>query len=219
MSSNTRPKGSVEPPIPSAVPVFPLMKTVFFPNTLLPLHIFEERYRAMTRDTIAGDGFMVIALCDGNEQIRPVAGLGRIIQHEELEDGRFHILLQGIHRVRILEEHPMESRLYRRVRTEVIPDSQEDEKCIDEKLMALYRCVDRLVQSMPEEMESIAALTNKIEDPSILANVICAAIMDPFEKRQAALEELVVSKRLHYATDALAEILLNHFPQDGQVPH
>ena len=161
----------------------------------------------------------VIALCDENERIRGVAGLGRIIQHEELKDGRFHILLQGIHRVRIVEEHPMGSLLYRRVRPEVLPDEEEESQLIDEKLMALYRCVDRLVQSMPEEMESIAALTNKVEDPSILANVVCAAVMDPFEKRQAALEELVISKRLHYATDALAEILLNHFPQDGQVPH
>ena len=47
------------------VPVFPL-PTVFFPRTSLPLHIFESRYRAMTRDVTAGDGLIVVALMDGD---------------------------------------------------------------------------------------------------------------------------------------------------------
>jgi ATP-dependent Lon protease len=88
--------------------LFPLPGTVLFPNTVLPLHVFEPRYRALTKDCLASTQCMAIPLLEDKSlamtmrpPIHPVAGMAKIVQHEELPDGRYVLLLQGIARVRI----------------------------------------------------------------------------------------------------------------------
>jgi ATP-dependent Lon protease len=91
--------------------LFPLPTTVLFPNTVVPLHVFEPRYRALTKDCLASSRCMAIPLLEDGAQamtmrppIHPVAGMAKIIQHEELSDGRYLLVLQGIARVRIGDE-------------------------------------------------------------------------------------------------------------------
>src|SRR3954465_12071673 len=93
--------------------LFPLPKVVLFPHAVLPLHIFEPRYRQMTEDALAGDRLItMIQIRPRSEgetwrepvEIEEVGCLGRIIQHERLADGRFNMLLLGRKRVRILRE-------------------------------------------------------------------------------------------------------------------
>jgi Lon protease-like protein len=89
------------------VPIFPLAGALLFPRAQLPLHIFEQRYRAMVRDALAGD--RLIAMVQPKEQSEPprvfdIGCLGRIVGSEELEDGRFNIVLEGIARFRIASE-------------------------------------------------------------------------------------------------------------------
>jgi hypothetical protein len=89
------------------VPIFPLAGALLFPRAQLPLHIFEQRYRAMVRDALAGD--RLIAMVQPKEQGEPprvfeIGCLGRIVGSEELEDGRFNIVLEGIARFRIASE-------------------------------------------------------------------------------------------------------------------
>jgi len=91
--------------------LFPLPTTVLFPNTVVPLHVFEPRYRALTKDCLASTRCMAIPLLEDGAQamtmrppIHPVAGMAKIIQHEELSDGRYLLVLQGIARVRIEDE-------------------------------------------------------------------------------------------------------------------
>jgi len=82
---------------------------VFFPKTLLPLHIFEPRYRTMIADALRGDQTLCVALLqsgweadyEGSPPVHPVACVGRIVQHEQLADGRYNIVLQGEARVMI----------------------------------------------------------------------------------------------------------------------
>ncbi|MDQ3144241.1 MAG: LON peptidase substrate-binding domain-containing protein [Pseudomonadota bacterium] len=103
---------------PLRVPIFPLAGALLFPRAQLPLHIFEERYREMVRDALAGPGRiamiqpkLVVSDTDpgvGAEVDPPPlyrAGcLGEIVGVEELEDGRFNIVLQGSHRFRLIAE-------------------------------------------------------------------------------------------------------------------
>ena len=93
--------------------LFPLPGLVMFPHVVLPLHIFEPRYRQMTEDALAGDRLITMIqispLPKGKSWVEPVqieevGCLGRIIQHERLPDGRFNILLLGRKRVRIRRE-------------------------------------------------------------------------------------------------------------------
>src|SRR5882672_2663150 len=107
------------------VPMFPLPNVFLFPGTLMPLHIFEPRYRQMIEDSLDGPGRLVVATvleahhdeCAGAPPVHHVAGLGEIARHERLPDGRFLIVLAGLARV-LIREVPSD-RLYRKV--EAIP--------------------------------------------------------------------------------------------------
>ena len=99
------------------VPVFPLAGAVLFPRAHLPLHIFEPRYRAMVRDALAGD--RLIGMVQPRDSKEPPAlfetgCLGRIIGADELDDGRYNIVLEGLSRFRIAREAAVET-LYRQV--------------------------------------------------------------------------------------------------------
>lgn len=93
------------------VPVFPLPHVVLFPGAVLPLHIFEPRYRTLTEFALASDRLICMANIveaapfdhTGQPAIATIAGLGEIVDHERLPDGRFHLLLMGRCRVNLKE--------------------------------------------------------------------------------------------------------------------
>ena len=107
---------------PLRVPVFPLAGALLFPRAQLPLHIFEPRYRAMVRDALASD--QLIAMVQPKDPGSPASAgagesgaggkecpglfeigcIGRIIGSEELDDGRYNIILVGLGRFRIVGE-------------------------------------------------------------------------------------------------------------------
>ena len=103
------------------IPLFPLNSCVLMPNTTVPLHIFEMRYRMMTRTALDGNGLIAMAVFqgdrwrqdyEGNPPVRPCVCVGYILRHECLPDGRYNILLQGLNRARIVKE--LEPGTYRR---------------------------------------------------------------------------------------------------------
>jgi Lon protease-like protein len=105
------------------VPLFPLDGVVVLPQHVVPLHIFEPRYRQMLEHVLDGAGQIAMAVLAEPDRsgppgslprIRPAVCLGQVVRHERLPDGRFNILLQGICRARILEEQPPAAdRMYR----------------------------------------------------------------------------------------------------------
>jgi len=102
------------------VPIFPLPNVYLFPGCVMPLHIFEPRYRQMIEDLLDRPGRLVMGTIQEGQTdfaskpaMCPVAGLGEIGRHERLPDGRFLIWLVGISRVRIREVDS--DRLYRKV--------------------------------------------------------------------------------------------------------
>ncbi len=112
------------------VPVFPLAGALLFPRAQLPLHIFEPRYRAMVRDALASDG--LIAMIQPRDESEPpslfeIGCIGRIAASDELEDGRFNIVLEGLGRFRIAREAEVETP-YRQVDAdrEGFGDEEED---------------------------------------------------------------------------------------------
>src|SRR5256885_9707642 len=92
-----------------AARLFPLPNLVLFPQVVQPLHVFEQRYRQMTADALAGDRLIAMALLrpgweadyDGRPAIHPVACLGRVVADQRLDDGRYNLLLRGLARVRV----------------------------------------------------------------------------------------------------------------------
>ena len=107
------------------VPIFPLPNAVLIPKSILPLHVFEERYRVMTRESLADSRVIAVALLKpGYEaqynsldaEVHDIVGVGRILKEEKLSDGRYNFLLQGLARARIVEEN--KERPYRRAKLE-----------------------------------------------------------------------------------------------------
>lgn len=99
--------GRVPPARPLRIPIFPLAGALLLPRTQLPLHIFEPRYRAMIRDSLAGDRLIGMIQPRGPGEPPPlfdVGGLGRIEGVEEMEDGRFNVVLEGLGRFRVTRE-------------------------------------------------------------------------------------------------------------------
>jgi Lon protease-like protein len=112
------------------LPIFPLPNLVFFPNTRLPLHVFEPRYRQMINDALDTDKrFGIILLRPGWERdyfgapaVHTCGTIGTIEQAVPLEDGRFNILIRGDVRFRILDE--VSKVPYRTARVIAQPETQ-----------------------------------------------------------------------------------------------
>ena len=89
------------------VPLFPLPGAILFPRSQLPLHIFEPRYREMVRDAIDGAGRIGMIQPKGDDEgaaLYRVGCIGEIVGVEELDDGRFNIVLHGANRFRLVRE-------------------------------------------------------------------------------------------------------------------
>jgi Lon protease-like protein len=95
------------------LPLFPLPNVVLFPNVFLPLHIFEPRYREMVRDALDGAGqigmIQPLTMEDGNPALYGVGCVGEIVGVEEMEDGRYNIVLSGSSRFRIIAEADLDT--------------------------------------------------------------------------------------------------------------
>ncbi len=109
--------------VPDVIPIFPLAGTVLLPGEVMPLHIFEPRYRDMVRDALEGQG--IIGMIQprrgfeedlaGSPPVREIGCAGVIARHFELPDGRFIIWLLGVEAFRICDELKALTR-YRQVR-------------------------------------------------------------------------------------------------------
>jgi Lon protease-like protein len=91
------------------VPIFPLAGAILFPRAQLPLHIFESRYREMVRDAVDGAGRIAMIqphrIDDDNQApLFDVGCIGDVVGIEELDDGRFNIVLLGSNRFRLVRE-------------------------------------------------------------------------------------------------------------------
>lgn len=114
-----------------SVRLFPIPNLVMFPHVVQPLHIFEERYREMMKDALAGDRLIAMpVLKPGWEPdyasrplLEPWACLGKVVLHNELPDGCFNLLLMGVGRIKLGDEHaPLHS--FREADATLVPDAE-----------------------------------------------------------------------------------------------
>ncbi len=178
------------------VPVFPLAGALLFPRAHLPLHIFEPRYRAMVRDALAGD--RLIGMVQPRDRSEPPAlfetgCLGRIIGSEELGDGRFNIVLEGLSRFRIAQEATVDT-TYRQVDADRsgFDDSAEPEPLGLAQRAELEREARRYADALgySVDWEAVGRL-----DDEMLVNAV--AQVAPFDtgSKQALLEAPDIAAR------------------------
>lgn len=209
------------------VPIFPLPEVVFFPETVLPLHVFESRYRQMVADCLAADGWMAVVMLragwekdyQGRPPVQTIAGVGEIIQAEMLADGRYNILLHGRSRIRILAEEPPEGRLYRVARAERLEEEgpKADDRTFGARLQELRAAHARLLVALGQSHPDVVGrLTVAGATPGAAIDRIVSAVVPDAEVRQRLLEAVDVSDRLDLAVEALGELLTMVAGREGE---
>lgn len=196
------------------LPIFPLPDVTFFPNTLLPLHVFEARYRAMVMDALARDRRLaVVQLKPGFDQasylgkpaVHPVAGAGEIVSWERLATGRYNILVKGESRVRIETERPSDT-LYRIVvaqKLEDVPPTTDVSAAVERVRAACGRLLAAL--DRPPDLLDTALAPGQA--PGVIADRIAGAVVPDSGLRQELLETLDVARRLGRLGEALDQLV------------
>jgi Lon protease-like protein len=198
---------SSEPSLPEdfagVVRLFPLPNLVLFPNVMQPLHIFEPRYRHMTRDALAGDGLLTAVLLrpgweanyEGRPALYPVACVGKIIADQRLDDGRFNLLLRGLSRARIAEELEAGTP-YRSARVELLADVLVERARRERHLRRLLiKRAPSLFPSQKALQEQLLKLLNSDLSLSALCDIVAFALPLTVEIKQELLEQADVEQR------------------------
>ena len=184
---------------PARVPLFPLAGALLFPRAQLPLHIFEERYRDMVRDAIAGSGRIGMIQPSGPGEPAPlyqVGCLGDIVGVEELADGRYNIVLHGSHRFRLIAERDLGT-AYRQADVDL---SALDDGDPDPLPLAMRSAVEQEARRFGDAL-GIAVDWSAVAqlDDELLVNAIAqVAPFDPGAK-QALLEAPTLTDRADLA--------------------
>lgn len=203
-------------------PIFPLPNAALFPNVMLPLHVFEPRYRSMVSDVLKSDGCIAIASLKNEWQssylhkdcpIHETVCLGTIVADQTLEDGRYCLLIQGVCRAVVLSELTTELP-YRIGQLKLEQDIYPDQPVIDrqhrqQELVTYFREVIR-------EVNLDAALMHALKSDvplGELCDVIAHLMRLPTDQAQQLLQQVDVDQR----SDLVLEFLKLQHRKSRQV--
>jgi uncharacterized protein len=208
--------------IPPVIPIFPLPSVVLFPNVLLPLHIFEPRYRQMLADALAGDRVIGMVLLqagwqtsyEGRPDVFPIGCAGVITHVEPLADGRSNIVLRGLAKFRIQEEH--NSKPYRLAEVEPIMESVS--RGDRERLFAIRNRLEEVVLAAVSKGRRERQFPPDIPDEDLVNALAQYLELDPLE-RQALLESDGVVSRAKMLLELLEMKVLVDKPRGDERVH
>lgn len=195
------------------LPLFPLPDVTFFPGTMLPLHVFEARYRALVMDVLARDRRLcVVQLRPGHTAtyarkppLYTVAGAGEIVNWERLSNGRYNILVRGDRRVRLAREHPSDT-LYRIALGEALEDTVPARPLGAEVERVRVAC-RRLLALLKRPSDLLDGALAEGQRPGLIADRIASAVVPEAAVRQRILETLDVGERLARVGAALEMVV------------
>ena len=194
--------------LPKRVPVMVLPRTLLMPDSLLPLYIFENRYREMLSYCLRTDRLVCVALMKAglDEVLSPddffrVGGLGLIRACVTKKDGTSHMILHGIARVELCgfeQESPFYIAEIRELSTRN-PDREASRALSTRVIEMCLRYKAKEFESAPEIEKQLPQLSN----PEVLSNVVTNAfIHDPY-RRQIILQESGIEERLNLILEYL----------------
>lgn len=197
--------------VPEMVPVMTLPNTVFFPQALLPLHIFEPRYRQMLRDVLCSDRVFAVARLahargEAVEPMPAIVSLGIIRACQKAENDTSNLLLQGICRVEVkavVREAPYRIIAVKPITTTAGTHHAELE-ILRLEVMRLLNLRRRLGTPVPKGMTQFL---ESIDDIDTFADIAVFNLCDDSALKQQLLETLETRRRLQlFATALKAEI-------------
>src|SRR4051812_17164106 len=207
--------------LPSEVPVMTLPNAILLPQVMLPLFIFEARYRKMLRDVLDNHRMFAIAMQKpGNPKGTPsdIAGLGLLRAAVTHKDGTSHLILQGMARIRLTEM--VKQRPYRLSKFRLLETKRESSVMVDaltEKVLDLV--AERFKQGFPSpilnqllkmdakgdktspngaSLDTIINYLAKLENPDQLADLVSCTLLATPTQRQLILETVDLEARLKH---------------------
>lgn len=185
------------------LPLFPLPNCVLFPGVVQPLHIFEPRYLQMMSETLQEQSVIVMALLRpgweknyyGRPPVHEIVCAGKIIAHEQTDDGKYNLILHGVARARILSEKKRE--LYRVAMLEPIPDPPPVAGASHERLQR--KILRELFEKSPLKDLTVAPSIQALFEDSVstarLIDVIAFTLVREVETKQRLLEAIDTAQR------------------------
>jgi len=187
----------------SRLRLFPLPNVVLFPSQLLSLHVFEPRYRRLISDVIEQNSILAVPRLrpgfDGEYYGAPplfeICGAGQITEYTRLPDGRYNVVVQGLGRVRLIEE--LRAEPYRVARAEMVLDHGRSSATVAETLRTeLLRLFRRVTPSLSGPAKNLESRLRGAGDAGECADILAGTLVDDPDERQALLEELDPSRRM-----------------------
>jgi Lon protease-like protein len=196
----------------SAVPLFPLPNVVLFPRAVLPLHVFEERYKLMTADALRGDRQVAMGLLlPGWERdyhhkpaIEPVVCIGTILTHERLPDGKYNFLLQGHTRARVVREVGATGKPYRLATLEPIAEPQLADSDLHGERRRLATMFEQgRLAALPTATQFREILAGPLPTSDV-ADLVAFNLLDDVPLKQSLLADGDVRRRIARTIEAVA---------------
>ena len=190
------------------LPIFPLAQVVLFPRAILPLHVFEPRYRSMLKDCLATHHAMAVVLVPdpenlderGHPRIASVGGLGLILENQTMSDGRSNIVLHGRGRVH-LEELPFVPP-YRRARATLVEDRSEPVSALDRS--SLLSAANAFTTAVNKRDPEFTFSLPPSLPPEAIADLCAHHLVVDATVRQSILQEPNGAERVRIVTRELA---------------
>jgi Lon protease-like protein len=196
--------------LPKEVPVMPLPGALLFPHALLPLHIFESRYREMLEHALREQRMFSVALLKPQRtdwrspgDFFHVAGVGLIRACVGRGDGTSNLILQGLERVRFIgfaQELPFPIAEIEALESESTESVEAD--ALGAKVVELYSKLKTDGRQLPEKVDKYLS---RLDDMEMLADLMAATFITDPQRKQQLLEELSLTQRLRLVIQYLRE--------------
>lgn len=195
------------------ISLFPLTGVILFPGLQVPLHIFEPRYRALVSDAMARDrqiGMIQPRAAGEPPPLFDMGCVGRIIDVEALEDGRYNLVLEGFARFRVLRELEVTTP-FRQIEAELIEENEIDQALSSIERASLERKSQRFAnaQGYSVDWDSVA----RLDDRSLVNGI---AQIAPFDA--AAKQALLEAEGLKARADLLVQLMQFFGRRDSDDP-
>lgn len=162
----------------AALPVFPLPNAVLLPGMILPLNVFEPRYLELCDHVLETGGHLGIPLLqpgyeqdyEGRPELEPVLGLGRLLSHQRLPDGRRFIRVEGLGRVRLVRELPPRA-AFRELIVELLAELGPSDV---HQLEVLKAQLERIAGTLDADDEQMVQSVLRIPDTRVMLYAITA---------------------------------------------
>lgn len=196
--------------------VFPLPDVVLFPHTVVPLYIFEPRYREMMAWLLKRQAPLGVVLLKpgfeadyyGRPAIHPVLGVGKLLHHEALDDGCYNLLLLGVARVQIEEELTDPALPFRTVRCrQLAPGTERDLMDTTARMSILKSMLPGLEKKHSDVAKIIGEVLTRSGSPEAAGNLLATIALRQPALRQTLMEEDNLVVTLDRVIDALSDLM------------